>query len=67
MLSAVQYDAAKLSWGYYTDSLQTNTSIPVTWKLLTGIDDENPITLANITANNQEKANDLNYVPSIYT
>jgi hypothetical protein len=46
MLNAVQYEPQTIQWGYYTDSLQTNTSIPVTWKLLQGLDDVNPITLA---------------------
>jgi len=67
MLNATQYEAQQLSWGYYTDSLQTNTSIPVTWKLLDGMDDENPTTLATITANNQERATVLSYIPTIYT
>ena len=67
MLGATQYEAQSLQWGYYTDSLQTNTSIPVTWKLLDGLDDNNPTTLANITANSQEKATTLSFIPTIYT
>ena len=55
MLYATQYESANLDWGYYTDSLQTNTSIPVTWKLLYGLDDPNPTVLGNITANSREK------------
>jgi hypothetical protein len=51
MLNATQYEAQSLQWGYYTDSLQTNTSISVTWKLLDGLDDANPETLTIITAN----------------
>ena len=67
MLNAVQYEPQTIQWGYYTDSLQTNTSIPVTWKLLQGLDDVNPITLAQATANSQEKAPDLQFIPTIYT
>ena len=67
MLHATQYEPAYLDWGYYTDSLQTNTSIPVTWKLLYGLDDPNPTILGNITANSREKASRLSYIPSIYT
>lgn len=67
MLTATQYTSQTLNWGYYTDSLQTNTSISVTWKLLDGLDDANPTTLAVITANNQERANALNFIPTIYT
>ena len=33
-ISATQYESQQLQWAYYTDSLQTNTSISVTWKLL---------------------------------
>ena len=66
-LSATQYEAQRLQWGYYTDSLQTNTSISVTWKLLDGMDDQNPIILGVATANNQEKAPVLQYIPTIYT
>lgn len=67
MLYATQYEAQQLRWGYYTDSLQTNTSISVTWKLLDGMDDQNPITLSTATANNQEQAPTLQFVPTIYT
>lgn len=67
LLSATQYESQTLQWGYYTDSLQTNTSIPVTWKLLDGLDDANPTELAFITANSQEKATNLSFIPTIYT
>ena len=67
MLNATQYESQSLQWGYYTDSLQTDTSISVTWKLLDGLADENPITLGTMTANTQEKAPTLSFVPSIYT
>ena len=56
-----------MQWAYYTDSLQTNTQIQVTWKLLQGLDDAAPTTLATATANTQEKAPDLRYIPTIYT
>lgn len=67
MIRATQYEPQVLQWGYYTDSLQTNTSIPVTWKLLNGLDDENPIILGQATANSQEKAPNLQFIPTIYT
>ena len=67
LLNATQYEEQTLQWGYYTDSLQTNTSIPVVWKLLDGMDDENPTILSSITANNQERATALSYVSIIYT
>lgn len=67
MLNAVQYEPYQLQWGYYTDSLQTNTSIPVVWKLLNGEDDQNPTVIGNITANSQEKASPLSFIPTIYT
>jgi hypothetical protein len=59
MLYATQYEAQSLQWAYYTDSLQTNTQIQVTWKLLQGLNDVAPITLATATANNREKAPNL--------
>lgn len=67
MLNAVQYESQTVQWGYYTDSLQTNTSIPVTWKLLQGLEDENPTVLAQATANSQEKAPNLQFIPTVYT
>ena len=67
MLNATQYEPQTIQWGYYTDSLQTNTSIPVTWKLLVGEDDENPTVLGQATANSQEKAPTLQFIPTIYT
>ena len=66
-IQATQYESQQLQWSYYTDSLQSNTQISVTWKLLQGLDDENPTILSTATANNQEKAPDLNYIPTIYT
>ena len=67
MIHATQYESQSMQWAYYTDSLQTNTQIQVTWKLLQGLDDANPVTLATATANTQEKAPDLQYIPTIYT
>ena len=67
MRTATQYEASQLQWGYYTDSLQTNTSISVTWKLLDGLDDANPTVLGTMTANSQQKATNLSYIPTIYT
>ena len=67
MLNATQYESQVLQWGYYTDSLQTNTSISVTWKLLDGLDDANPTELGTMTANSQEKAPNLSFIPTIYT
>lgn len=67
MLNATQYESYNMRWGYYTDSLQTNTAISVVWKLLDGLDDQNPTTLATITANSQEQAPALSFVPTIYT
>lgn len=67
MITATQYEAQSLQWAYYTDSLQTNTQIQVSWKLLKGLNDPNPTTLITATANNQQKAPDLSYIPTIYT
>ncbi len=67
VLNETQYNAAQLQWGYYTDSLQSNTSISVTWKLMDGLDDANPTVLGTITANSREKAQTLQYIPTIYT
>lgn len=67
IIVATQFEPQTLQWSYYTDSLQTNTSITVTWKLLNGLDDPNPTVLGNATANNQEKAPDLQFIPTIYT
>ena len=67
MLYATQYESFSMQWGYYTDSLQTNTSISVTWKLLDGLDDQNPTQLSVITANSQEKAPNLSFIPTTYT
>lgn len=65
ILNATQYESISLQWGYYTDSLQTNTSIPIVWKLLN--EDIEVSTIGNITANNQEKASPLSFIPTIYT
>lgn len=65
MITATQYEQVQLQWGYYTDSLQTNTSISVNWKLLDN--DEVVASLGTITANSQEKAENLQFVPTIYT
>ena len=67
MLSATQYEAQQLQWAYYTDSLQSNTQISVTWKLLQGLDDQNPTVLTTATANSQQQAPNLSYIPTIYT
>ena len=67
MLNATQYEQYTLQWAYYTDSLQSNTSISVVWKLQDGLEDANPTTLATITANNQERAANLQFIPTIYT
>ena len=65
LITATQYEQVQLQWGYYTDSLQTNTSISVVWKLLDN--DTEVAQLGTITANTQEKAQPLSFVPTIYT
>ena len=67
MLATTQYYPTQLRWGYYTYASNTDTQIPVVWKLLVGQDDENPITLSTITANTSYEASTLNFIPSIYT
>jgi len=67
MLTATQYEPQQLQWGYYTDSLQTNTSIPVQWKLIDEQDNQVTADLGIITANSREKAAALSYIPTIYT
>lgn len=63
-LSGVQYIPITLTWGYYTDQLQNNTSIPIDWKLLqNGIETD----IATIIANKGKVSSELSFVPSIYT
>ena len=33
ILQSTQYLPSSLEWGYYTDAEQTETSIPIVWKL----------------------------------
>lgn len=67
VLQATQYMPSTLSWGYYTDAEQTDTQIQVTWKLYKNAEDENPDILATMTANTRQKAQDLSYIPTIYS
>ena len=53
-----------VEWGYYTDQLQNNTSIPVTWKLE---QDGSFVDITTITANKGRQSEDLNFIPSIYS
>lgn len=66
-LSATQYLPQTLQWGYYTDSLQADTSISVEWRLYKNEEDSNPQILSTMTANTQQKSDDLQYVPTIYS
>lgn len=66
-LSALQYEPCKLEWGYYTDALTSNTKISVEWRLLDGLDDQNPTTLSVIQADTERRASTLQFIPSIYT
>ena len=66
-LTASQYLQSTLQWGYYTDSLQSDSRITVVWKLYSNGEDENPIILSTMTANTQSKSSDLQLVPTIYS
>ena len=63
----MQYYNTELRWGYYTYAANTDTRIPVVWKLLQGADDQNPTTLATINANTAYEASALDFIPTIYT
>ena len=66
-LTTTQYYDTKMRWGYYTYAANTDTKIPVVWKLLEGADDANPTILATVNANTAYEASELEYVPIIYT
>lgn len=65
VLQAQQYLPSKLQWGYYTDALNTDTQIQVTWKLYE--DSEHSETLSTLTANSGSQAADLSFIPSVYS
>jgi hypothetical protein len=66
-LTTIQYYDTSMRWGYYTYAANTDTKIPVVWKLLEGVDDQNPTVLSTINANTAYEAAELNYIPTIYT
>ena len=66
-LTAIQYYDTSMRWGYYTYAANTDTKIPVVWKLLEGANDSNPTVLSTINANTAYEAAELNYIPTIYT
>ena len=63
-MSGTQYIPITLKWGYYTDNLQTDTSINVQWVLTQG---DNNINLQTLSVNRYEQGADLVFIPSIYT
>ena len=67
VLQSTQYMPSTLQWGYYTDAEQTDTQIQVVWKLYENDQDENPDVLTTMTANSRQKANDVSYIPIIYS
>lgn len=67
ILHATQYMPSSLEWGYYTDAEQTETLIPVTWRLFQNEDDEEPQVLSQISASSRQQAPNLNYIPTIYS
>lgn len=66
-LTTTQYYNTSLRWGYYTYAANTDTQIPVIWKMLEGADDENPIVLGKSNAKTAYEASELNYIPTLYT
>ena len=63
-MTGTQYLPVNLQWGYYTDNLQTDTSISVVWTLKQG---DTVKTLNSITVDRYEQASDLVFSPIIYT
>ena len=63
-LSGTQYLPITLKWGYYTDNLQTDTSITVQWVLS---QNDTTTNLNTISVNRYEQGSDLVFVPTIYT
>ena len=66
-LSTIQYYNTELRWGYYTYATNTDTKVQIVWKLLEGVDDENPQTLGSINASTAYEASPLEYIPIKYT
>lgn len=67
VLQATQYMPQTLQWGYYTDAEQTDTQIPVVWRLYESDEDQNPDVLASTTANSRQRATDLSWIPAIFS
>lgn len=63
-LTATQYEAYTLEWGYYTDNLLSDTSISVTWYLEYG---DEQIELNTINAVSGQQSSDLIFSPTVYT
>ena len=63
-LNTIQYYPSELRWGYYTDATSTDTSIPITWKLL---EENNATILSTINASTGYEASVLNYIATIHT
>lgn len=63
-LTGTQYDGILLEWGYYTNNLQTDTSISIDWKLL---QDTTTIDLGSIKVDKGLQGADLMFYPTIYS
>lgn len=66
-LTGVQYYPQTLRWGYYTYAANTDTKLSITWKLLEGLNDQDPQTLGTIDAQTGYEPDALNFTPEIYT
>jgi hypothetical protein len=66
-LTTTQYYSSILRWGYYTYATNTDTKVPVVWKLYEGLDDQNPQVFGSINASTAYEAPELEFIPIKYT
>lgn len=63
LLQATQYEAYTLNWSYYTDQLQNQQSIPITWALKQTVNNETTYTPISTVTGIKGKVNSFTYIP----
>lgn len=67
ILRALQYDKLNFNWSYYTDQIQNEQSISITWALARTIDGETVYQNISTAAAVKNKINTFNFIPEVVT
>lgn len=64
VLQGTQYNEFTIDWSYYTDQIQNQQSIPITWAIKRIVDEETSYTTISTDTGTKSKVNTFTFIPA---